>query len=134
MRPTRFRGVIGFGDQKYVERMSNYRILIGDPGPGDLRSRDGQYRPDPRRALPFQAFGEGSNPAGDAGPEITNGLGAFLFEARTTPGFGGDFFARHARFLLSFATRDRFVVAYARLPQDGQRSKATSGRNQGLAR
>jgi hypothetical protein len=88
MRPTRFRGVIGFGDQKYVERMSNYRILIGDPGPGDLRSRDGQYRPDPRRAPPFQAFGEGSNPVGDAGPEITNGLGAFLYVVRSRPGFG----------------------------------------------
>jgi hypothetical protein len=35
MRPTRFRGVIGFGDQKYVERMSNYRIRIGeDPTAG----------------------------------------------------------------------------------------------------
>jgi hypothetical protein len=76
MRPTRFRGVIGFGDQKYVERMSNYRIRIGDPGPGDLRSRDGQYRPDPRRALPFQAFGEGSNPVGDAAKK-----------ARLRPGF-----------------------------------------------
>ena len=66
MRPTRFRGVIGFGDQKYVERMSNCRIRIADPEAGDLHSRDGQCRPEAHGALPFQAFGEGSNPAGDA--------------------------------------------------------------------
>jgi len=77
MRPTRFRGVIGFGDQKYVERMSNCRIRIADPEAGDLHSRDGQCRPEAHGALPFQAFGEGSNPGGDAGPEIGNGLGAF---------------------------------------------------------
>jgi hypothetical protein len=29
MRPTRFRGVIGFGDQKYSQRASNYRIRVG---------------------------------------------------------------------------------------------------------
>ena len=66
MRPTRFRGVIGFGDQKYVERMSNCRIRIADPEAGDLHSRDGQCRPEAHGALPFQAFGEGSNPVGDA--------------------------------------------------------------------
>ena len=82
MRPTRFRGVIGFGDQKYVERMSNCRIRIADPEAGDLHSRDGQCRPEAHGALPFQAFGEGSNPVGDAGPEITNGLGAFLYVHR----------------------------------------------------
>ena len=46
----------------------------------------------------------------DAGPEITNGLGAFLYAARSRPGFGGAFSLRHVRSLLSFATRDRFVV------------------------
>ena len=35
MRPSRFRGVIGFGDQKYSQRASNYRIRVGeDPTAG----------------------------------------------------------------------------------------------------
>jgi hypothetical protein len=85
MRPTRFRGVIGFGDQKYVERMSNCRIRIADPEAGDLHSRDGQCRPEAHGALPFQAFGEGSNPVGDAGPEISNGLGTFPYLGLPTP-------------------------------------------------
>ncbi len=53
MRPTRFRGVIGFGDQKYSQRASNYRIRLGDPGLGDLCPGHGQYRaaPCPLRPL-----------------------------------------------------------------------------------
>jgi hypothetical protein len=37
----------------------------------------------------FDAGKGGSNPVGDAGPEIRNGLGAFLCAARYKPGFGG---------------------------------------------
>jgi hypothetical protein len=71
--------------------MSNCRIRIADPEAGDLHSRDGQCRPEAHGALPFQAFGEGSNPVGDAGPEIRNGLGAFLYAARFKSGFGRAF-------------------------------------------
>ena len=40
------------------------------------------------RTPAFHAEKGGSNPVGDADPEITNGLGAFLCAARYRPGFG----------------------------------------------
>jgi hypothetical protein len=58
-------------------RLSN-RPAIKQP----IRKPDQQ----PRAARKYR-----KRPRGDAGPEISNGLGALLFEARTTPGFGGDF-------------------------------------------
>ena len=68
----------------------------------------------------FHAGNGGSNPPGDAGPEIDNGLGALLYVARSKPGFGGAFSRRHPRSLLSFTTRDRFVV-------DSRKRKVRSG-------
>ena len=40
MRPARFRGVIGFGDQKYSQRASNYRIRLGEDPTAGMQHRE----------------------------------------------------------------------------------------------
>ena len=63
-----------------VSVMQVFRGIAGNPLPQQSMGEPDQQ---PRTARKYR-----KRPGGDAGPEITNGLGAFLYAGRSRPGFG----------------------------------------------
>jgi hypothetical protein len=63
-----------------VSVMQVFQGIAGNPFPQESMSEPDQQ---PRTARKYR-----TRPPGDAGPEIANGLGAFLCAARFKPGFG----------------------------------------------